>query len=194
MKKCISGRMTLLINDIYSGIAEQYDIYFTSGKYHKENLQLFHNTLRIDTSDTILDIGCGTGILLDYIEIDSSQYFGIDPSESMLHVFRKKHPEYEVQKTLFENFQSHRKFTVILALWGAPNYINPDKINRIYRYKKSSQSKIVLMYYNETYQAETHKHFNISPNVQSFHPPSGNGLAAYSFNKNYTIYHENLFK
>jgi SAM-dependent methyltransferase len=48
---------------------------------------------------TILDYGCGQGILYDLLPtIDTYNYTGIDYSEGMLDVFRKRRPEANIVK------------------------------------------------------------------------------------------------
>lgn len=48
-----------------------------------------------ETTETLLDIGCGTGLELDYIfaRFETLQVVGVDLSEKMLAKLRSKHPD-----------------------------------------------------------------------------------------------------
>ena len=46
----------------------------------------------------VLDLGCGTGLLLELLAVQPEDYLGIDPSEKMLDEFRRKFPEHETKK------------------------------------------------------------------------------------------------
>ena len=46
----------------------------------------------------VLDLGCGTGLLLELLALQPEDYLGIDPSQKMLDELRRKFPEHETKK------------------------------------------------------------------------------------------------
>ena len=46
----------------------------------------------------VLDLGCGTGLLLELLALQPEDYIGIDPSEKMLEELQSKFPEHETKK------------------------------------------------------------------------------------------------
>ena len=46
----------------------------------------------------VLDLGCGTGLLLELLALQPEDYVGIDPSEKMLEELQRKFPEHETKK------------------------------------------------------------------------------------------------
>jgi len=74
----------------YDGFAEQYDKHFRRPVDRMEDDYL---TCLLDPSVTgrhVLDLGCGTGWVLDHLSPKS--YTGVDCSEPMLAELRRKHP------------------------------------------------------------------------------------------------------
>ena len=77
----------------------------------------------------VLDIGCGTGLFVDYRyrDIDREKYVGIDPSFGMLAKFRLKHPDYDARakllRTTFEDYETTLRFDTIVAMFGAASYV-----------------------------------------------------------------------
>ena len=97
---------TILINrakikypTIYDDIATKYDSWYQTQECYDENL-LVIKSLNLNSNSSVLDIGCGTGLLLDYVALmpleakQNFKYIGIDPSQEMLGVLTEKHPQY----------------------------------------------------------------------------------------------------
>lgn len=82
--------MDIEIIDYYNGIANRYDetrFGNSYGKYiDKQERMILNNLLGNQTKGLVLEIGCGTGRLLDYSD------YGIDMSEEMVKVAKTKFP------------------------------------------------------------------------------------------------------
>ncbi|MBW3020687.1 class I SAM-dependent methyltransferase [Candidatus Woesearchaeota archaeon] len=70
---------------------------------------------------TLLDIGCGTGTHLSYLE-KHYDCTGLDPFESMLRVARKKLKKTKLIKGDMRYFNLKKKFDVIISLYSVISY------------------------------------------------------------------------
>ena len=71
--------------------SNEYDDTLGKVKRHQELLDLVVKVSGVKDNDTVLDIGCGTGLLsLKFLDKARCQVFGIDSSENMLSIFNKK--------------------------------------------------------------------------------------------------------
>lgn len=83
----------LTVTEIFNGVAERYDRWFTSpiGRYvDRVEWELFLKKMNPQRGEKALDVGCGTGIYLIRLARMGLSCTGIDPSERMLHIARKK--------------------------------------------------------------------------------------------------------
>lgn len=153
---------TILINKAkvvyhseYDKIANQYDGLFINDENIIENRQIIE---MINPGDNVLDVGCGTGLFLDYYE--PIEYTGIDISANMLSVLKMKHPNRKVINVSFEDFYGNGYDTVI-ALFGAASYIKPQYLNRV-KYLLNKGGKLFFMFYKPDYFPETYKKMGIN--------------------------------
>lgn len=140
----------------YDTIAEKYD-----DEYHY-NLALAENQFITDLikkenihEGNVLDLGCGTGLFLDYIPKDKSQYYGIDISSNMLNKMKEKHPGANAVKMnitdIVKNFRMN-SFDSVISLFGSLAYIEDtgEAIDGIYNLLKPG-GKFFLMVPTEKY-------------------------------------------
>jgi hypothetical protein len=151
---------TILINraeidrpEPYDAIAPLYDDMWSTPTAEAENRAV------IDAlgyrGGSVLDVGCGSGLFLDYVEPDA--YLGIDPSAGMLASMKAKHPHAETIQARFEAFYSGaRRFDLIVGLFAAPSYIEPAAFSRL-RSLLAPGGRYFLMFYRDGYEPETHK-------------------------------------
>lgn len=139
--------------DPYAGICDLYDLVIHKAKADVERSQRVYGALEISTGTDILDIGCGTGSLVDFRfrDIRPDRYVGIDPSRGMLGVFRDKHPEFHdcLIRTSFEDYwpKPEQKFDLVVGLFGVASHIGePDLLSRKIRWLLRPGGTAVLMY------------------------------------------------
>jgi 2-polyprenyl-3-methyl-5-hydroxy-6-metoxy-1,4-benzoquinol methylase len=117
----------------YDSFASTYDGLF-SERYYKQEEQDVVDMLPDISGKRVLDVGCGTGLLVDYLEhkVRPADYVGIDPSKNMLNVFKSKHFAYKQSlfRTSFEHL-AKGKFDVIVSLFGSANYVDPEFLDRV---------------------------------------------------------------
>ncbi len=162
--------ITTIINrhdlGFYDLLAEKYDNLFMDPNSLRENgkiLEFIGNYLpkHLDSIE-LLDIGCGTGLLLDLIPSLAKNYLGVDPSGCMLTEFSKKHPGICLIQNTFEeqNFEKSEKFSLITSLFGSISYINPNSFGKILKLLKPN-GKYFLMFYKPRYFPVTYQRTGI---------------------------------
>lgn len=79
-----------------------------------------------------LNVGCGTGWLLDWSPIPIDRYGGIDPSTAMLNQHVLKHPRHRVRPVTLEEYaaSSHpgAPWQLGVCLWGTPVLLSEDEL------------------------------------------------------------------
>lgn len=78
--------------------SEYYDEVHDTEKHNEfEMMLMLKQTMPSTKYSTILDIGCGTGCLVDKLTTLGYHVFGVDKSESMIRMAEKKYPKNEFQ-------------------------------------------------------------------------------------------------
>ncbi|MYD46243.1 MAG: class I SAM-dependent methyltransferase [Gammaproteobacteria bacterium] len=139
--------------DPYTAVADYYDLGFHKSQSEVERSIRVYEQLPIQPDQEILDIGCGTGTLVDFRfkHIRPEQYTGIDPSRGMLSVFGDKHSEFRARlcRTAFEDYWPRplKKFDLIVALFGVPSYIGaPEFLSQKIQWLLKPGGSAFLMY------------------------------------------------
>ena len=78
---------------MYNAISSVYDELYEEENDLKENSQIAH-VLRKVRGHKVLDIGCGSGLLLRLLDLAPSDYLGIDISKGMIQKARHNHPHH----------------------------------------------------------------------------------------------------
>ena len=138
----------------YDTVATEYDAMWQAPTDLLENQQvtrLLGEHFRF-TAPSVLDVGCGTGLLLDLGITASTMYTGIDPSQGMLNQLMRKHPRVrnllvgtasEVLPTLGD-----QQFDLVCALFASASYMTmADWMRMISR----AQKLAVFMTYEKDY-------------------------------------------
>lgn len=154
----------LLVQDAaYDAIAPQYDSLFQDAQSLKENAAVCEKIGNLSTL-SVLDIGCGTGLLLDYQK--PYGYLGVDVSVEMLRRLATKYPSYadETLHCRFEDLVTDERFDVAVCLFGAANYLPVEAVQRIPRFVKPG-GRYHVMFAKEGYTPETYKRSGVTPAV-----------------------------
>jgi SAM-dependent methyltransferase len=71
----------------------------------------------------ILDLGCGTGLAIKYLNCRSDNYVGVDSSPQMLEVAKRKYPNYEFYLGSIQNINFSDRFDLVLAAFDTLNHL-----------------------------------------------------------------------
>lgn len=137
----------------YDAIAEKYDNLFSDARSRQEDDEL-GKKLRAWVSGRVLDIGCGTGLLLKLIDVDEFDYLGVDPSRGMLKKFSERHPSYQTTHCYYQDFPGSG-FDRIISLYGSFNYVPPDVLHRVL-HQLNAGGEYWLMFHKDDYHPITH--------------------------------------
>ena len=137
----------------FDAVAQEYDLpWGTSRKLQKEREELYGLA---QPAGRVLDIGCGTGLLVDYQyrNIDRERYVGIDPSFGMLAKFRLKHPDYDedaaLLRTTFEEYETTLRFDTIVAMFGSASHVVGTDVVAKVRHLLAPDGRALLTCYRD---------------------------------------------
>jgi len=145
------NRAVVEYNSEYDGIADNYNDLFTGNQYKLQDKTIIS---MLPSHKTVIDVGCGTGLYLDYILLNKDDYIGIDSSVGMINELKKCHAKYSDNVILsnFEDFFITTKKDLLIALFGTASYINPKYFNKI----NGFCDKYFLMFFRDNYKPVTH--------------------------------------
>lgn len=157
---------------LYNCIAKEYDEWYGDEISIIQNNFLF-NILEKEEffNGKILDIGCGTGLLLEYKKLNPKNYLGIDCSDKMCNIARKKFPEYNFLETSFEDLELNDDgYDNLISLFGPLSYIKDDNIiaKRTRELLKSGGRFFYIFYNTEIYLPSFEKELNLKLPIRGF--------------------------
>src|SRR3990167_6119998 len=154
----------------YDEIAGKYDEMFGSPEFTDEDKLLFpliKKEVGLNESHRVLDIGCGTGLVLEKLDIAPENYLGIDPSIEMIKKAKAKFPKHNFLVSTFEDLHINEKFDVIISTYGSFAYVNPRQFKNVWEFLKDG-GKMFLMFYTPEYA----KYVYDVENIKNILPPS----------------------
>jgi len=142
----------------YDQLAHIYDATHNDPVSLAEN-EVVRELLRpmIGSGDDVLDLGCGTGMLLDLIKPIDYYYTGVDISEKMLKQGRDKYPVCCNPRAFFQygdmenliGIPDHEA-DVVTSTFGSISYADPRRTAATIARVTAPGGHIFLMFYNAT--------------------------------------------
>ena len=156
---------TILVNrthhrpniDPYAAVCHLYDDALYPDKKSGEAAQSMYRAHKFPPNAVILDVGCGTGNLVDFRHrtMHSDRYVGLDASGSMLGVFADKHHSYRrrlVRSEFCDYYPKVRgaKYDLIVALCGSASYLgDPDEVKTRVDWLLRRGGQAIFQYYRD---------------------------------------------
>ena len=108
-------------------------IYDTCKSSFWENYSLFLNPYFQKGKKSVLDLGCGTGLAIDYLKCEPKDYKGVDYSTEMLEVARNKFPNHQFYTKSILEVDFSRQFDFVLAAFDTLNhFLNPADWKKVF--------------------------------------------------------------
>ena len=146
----------------YDGVAATWDRRFDR-KRDREAKQEIYRSIRLEPP--ILDIGCGTGGLLDYAgrRFAGDDWFGIDPSGAMIAVCVQKHPwtAGRVLRTTLKHFVTRDRYRTIVGMFGSGSYLEEADTQRITDLLAPGGTALLTYYSGESQALERYRRAGI---------------------------------
>lgn len=118
----------------YDGIATAYDQLHPASQTLIAALRAAVASLSGDFPPAVLDVGCGTGRILDLGLTTPERYAGVDASLPMLNQLVRKHPSVGaiypmlIQQALAARLFTHRQFEIVTALLAQDDEVDDQAL------------------------------------------------------------------
>lgn len=130
---------------MYTEYAEYYDAFY-SLKNYKAEATFLHELLSENKCKTVLDVGCGTGTHMSYLQSLGYVCSGIDFNNDMLKVAHKKGIT-QVQQADMRDFDLRKTFDAVVSLFAVFNHAltEEDALQTLQSIKKHMHKESVLI-------------------------------------------------
>ncbi len=121
----------------YDSISRGYDELYAEEQIKK--LKIIKDKINIGKYDTLLDVGCGSGVSTEFFDWVENKT-GVDPSKELIKIAKKKNPQTNylvgrAEELLFKNGE----FDFVLSLTAIQNFEDIEKgLKEIRRVGKAS--------------------------------------------------------
>ncbi len=137
-----------LVSEFFDKTAQTYDKIVDLTTFGKDKCWKKEIIKKISECNSILDLGCGTGILTFQIakKFPNAKIIGVDTTESYLNVARKKvKPDHKISFLLqdAEKLNLASKFDCITSSY-IPKYCTPDILVKVCLSHLNEKGKIIL--------------------------------------------------
>lgn len=115
------------MNDLYVSLADVYDGMYRTFINYDDEFKLYGEILKASQCTEVLEIGCGTGNLASKFMVNGFRYCGLDLSNEMLTIARKKYPQGEFVNGDVRNFNLLQKFQSVIITGRTISYLLTNK-------------------------------------------------------------------
>lgn len=108
---------------LYSELAEIYDQLYLSLFNYEQDAEFVDSILKKYQINDLLELGCGSGYLAQFLVKKGYKITGVDLYKEMLQIARKRLPEVEFFQQNIRNLKFRRKFNCIIAMGRMYTYM-----------------------------------------------------------------------
>jgi SAM-dependent methyltransferase len=168
--------------EAYDRVADIYDKAFSSNVSKAEDVVIYSTLEVLLKKGFTLDLGCGTGSLLEHWKVEPENYIGIDLSPKMIDCAKKKFPEHyfnNLNMLTFTPLVAENTFENVISLFGSISYVDPLIYQEIYRILKPGGTFFLMLYNNRYLNRKSyimnrkgfHVQFYTYAQIKRFLPP-----------------------
>jgi len=123
---------------LYGAFANRYDLHTPPSHYRHDHEFILARACALGRSIRLLDIGCGTGVLVEKALAAGIDAYGLDPAPAMLEQARSRLPSERLLLGRMQELASEHEYDLITALSWSFNYCADlpeasDVLERCYR-------------------------------------------------------------
>lgn len=170
------------VADFYEGQLRRYGPCGRAMAYPEENLYCaklaqYHDVLSslIRPSDTVLDVGCGFGSLLDII--GDCQYEGVDLVAGFVQEARRRHPRHRFVQTDVMKLSHKYDWVIGLGITGSV----PEPAKLVYQMWKLAGKGLVTDFIDLLRYREDLNNFDLSQCLAMFHEWDAHRVVVHSW-------------
>lgn len=120
---------TLTVADAYDQAAAGYDQAYADPMHAAEDRWLRRWLgRRLPRDGLVADLGCGTGWLVDQLQLPPDRYVGLDISPGMLAAARAKHPRHRFLEADMAAVAQDRDLAAVVATWSLCYHPHPARV------------------------------------------------------------------
>lgn len=122
------------MSKLYSDLAEVYEAMYATFIDYKEEYHFYSNILRTYGKKSVLEIGSGTGNLASYFRQNGFEYCGLDLSEEMIKIAKRKAPDADFIRGDMRNFQLNQSVAGIIITGRTISYLlSNEDVNKTFK-------------------------------------------------------------
>jgi SAM-dependent methyltransferase len=112
---------------LFDAFADRYDLHTPPGHYRHDHQLVLDVGADAARRCRMLDVGCGTGTLLEKAYARGFDVAGIDAAEKMIEVARRRLPEGAVRVERMQELNEHARYDLVTSLSWSIHYCSGEE-------------------------------------------------------------------